>query len=70
MPANGSRYCEGAGMAGDYVVADHYNPIHQPYWGVLGTWPVARAVGGYPTDEEIAAAAAWLRGEAVHVHDD
>ena len=53
-----------------FRMADMYDARHQPYWGSLGTWPVARAVGGYPTDEEIASAAAWLRGAAVNVHDD
>lgn len=39
---------------------------------VLGTWAEARAVNGYPSDEEIAGAQQWLRGEtpAAAIHDD
>lgn len=57
----------GHGMA---RCVDHYNPIHQPYLGVLGTWPQARAVGYYPSDEEIASVKLWLQGRAEFIHDD
>lgn len=51
---------------------DMYNPRHQPYRGSLGTWEEARAVGGMPTDAEVAAVRAWLAGRAdpATIHED
>lgn len=57
---------------GTFRMADGYLKVHQPYVGVLGTWDQARAVDGYPTDEEIAGAQQWLKGQTPPelIHED
>lgn len=55
---------------GCFRAADMYTPSNQPYVGVLGDWRAAKAVGYYPTDEEINDAKLWLQGRAPFVHRD
>lgn len=55
---------------GTFSMLDHYNPVHQPYTGSMGSWDDAAKGGYFPTDTEIQCAKAWLRGEAVHIHMD
>lgn len=52
-------------------MADMYTAEHQPYAGSMGTWESAVPFGFLPSNAEVAAARAWLRGEgppAVVVH--
>lgn len=54
-----------------FRMLDMYNPVHQPYQGgVMGTWGDAARTSFFPSQLEIDAAKAWLRGEAKYVHDD
>ena len=55
---------------GCFRMDDMYAQVHQPYVGVLGTWSQAKAVGYYPTDDEINDAKLWLQGRAPSVHRD
>lgn len=55
---------------GTFRMWDMYIPEHEPYpVGAMGGYAAAMETDGWPTDTEIECAKAWLRGEAVHVHD-
>lgn len=65
-------YILGMELAGHgcFRMWDMYIIEHEPYpVGSMGGWAAALANEGYPTELEIECAKAWLRGEAVHVHD-
>jgi hypothetical protein len=65
-------YLVGMEMVGHgcFRMWDMYTAEHAPYLlGVMGDWEAALANSGLPTPTEIECAKAWLRSEAVHVHD-